>query len=495
MQTYLRSARAFGLVMLLSLLAANAIAWTQQTKPPASPEQKEFDANVKTYLDIHKKAFSKVPSIPKEVTDPALVMKHQTQLADAIRMARPNAKRGEIFTPAASSMITTALNQTLAGTNGAAARTAILGEGNPKTEATPVNLTVNATYPTTASRSTVPPSVLMVLPTLPKELEFRFVGRHLVLLDTQANIVVDFLLNAVSPAPAPAPANRTVQPTQSRTAVPAPAASTSTAKVTLKFAILGDTGTGTMPQFEIARKLEVTRTTFPFEFVIMLGDNMYGGENPNDFIKKFEKPYEPLLKAGVKFYAALGNHDEPDRQSAYKGFNMDGKRYYTFKPKDGVRFFALDSNYMDPKQLEWLEGELKASGSEWKIAFFHHPLYSSGTKHGSDLELRKALEPMLIKYGVDVVFAGHEHFYERIKPQQNIQHFILGSSAKLRKNGIAKNSPLTAKGFDTDYAYMVAEIVDDAMTFQTIARDGKVVDSGTFRRVERKLATTTAVTK
>jgi 3',5'-cyclic AMP phosphodiesterase CpdA len=255
----------------------------------------------------------------------------------------------------------------------------------------------------------------------------------------------------------------------------------------LKFAILGDTGTGGKQQYEVGQKLTATHSTFPFEFVLMLGDNMYGGENPKDFQAKFEKPYEALLKTGIKFYATLGNHDVPERQIVYKAFNMDGKRYYTFKPKNGIRFFALDSNYMDKKQLEWLETELKNSGSEWKIPFFHHPLYSSGEKHGPALELRKVLEPLLIKYGVDVVFAGHEHFYERVKPQNGIQYFILGNSAKLRKGGLARTE-ITAKGFDTDNAFMVAEILGDEMSFQTISRTGTVIDSGKFRRVERKAA-------
>ena len=254
----------------------------------------------------------------------------------------------------------------------------------------------------------------------------------------------------------------------------------------LKFAILGDTGTGSTPQFEIGKKAAEVHKTFPFEFVIMLGDNMYGGETARDFQNKFEKPFQALLSMGTKFYAALGNHDSPDRQIAYKLFNMDGKRYYTFKPKNGIRFFALDSNYMDTKQLEWLEGELKASGSEWKVVFFHHPIYSSGERHGPSIELRKVLEPLLVRNGVDVVFAGHEHFYERLKPQNGIQYFILGSSAKLRKEGILAKSELTAKGFDTDNAFMVAEISGDEMSFQAISKSGKVVDSGKFKRAERK---------
>jgi hypothetical protein len=283
--------------------------------------------------------------------------------------------------------------------------------------------------------------------------------------------------NIVEPRPATAPAATAT----------APAPET---QPELKFAILGDTGTGGKPQYEIGKRMTGLRTTFPFEFVIMLGDNMYGGESANDFKNKFEKPYQALLSAGVKFYASLGNHDEPERQIAYKLFNMGGERYYTFKPRDGVRFFALDSNYMDRKQLEWLEKELKNSGSEWKIAFFHHPLYSSGEKHGSDLELRKVLEPLLMSHGVDVVFAGHEHFYERLKPQNGIQYFILGSSAKLRKGSILKTE-IHAKGFDADNAYMIAEIKGDSMNFQAISRGGVVVDSGEFRRVERKTAVST----
>ena len=116
---------------------------------------------------------------------------------------------------------------------------------------------------------------------------------------------------------------------------------------------------------------------------------------------------------------------------------MNGERFYTFKPKDNVRIFALDSNYMDKTQLDWLEKELAASGSDWKIAFFHHPIYSSGGRHGSDEELRAQLEPLFLKYGVDAVFMGHEHFYERIKPQKGIYYFISGGAAKLREGNVS----------------------------------------------------------
>ena len=170
----------------------------------------------------------------------------------------------------------------------------------------------------------------------------------------------------------------------------------------IKFAVIGDTGTGDQHQRDVAKQLAERRAQFPFEFVIMMGDNLYGSENPRDFARKFEEPYAPLLKAGVKFYAALGNHDDPN-QRFYKPFNMNGERYYSFKPSltGGVRFFALDSNYMDKRQLDWLEKELAASGSDWKICFFHHPPYSSGETHGSSVVIREQLEPLFLKHGVD----------------------------------------------------------------------------------------------
>jgi hypothetical protein len=261
----------------------------------------------------------------------------------------------------------------------------------------------------------------------------------------------------------------------------------------VKFAIIGDSGTGSSSQYRVAEKLIASRGKFPYEFVLMMGDNLYSGSGPKDFAKKFEQPYKPLLDSGMKFYASLGNHDNPNERY-YKGFNMSGERFYTFKPKAGVRFFALDTNYLDKPQLEWLEKELSASGSDWKICFFHHPLYSSGGAHGSDAQLRQQLEPLFLKHGVDAVFAGHEHFYERIKPQKGIYYFTSGGAAKLRE-GDVKRSELTAKSFDTGYHFMLIEIAKNELHFQAISDEGKTVDSGTLPRFsdqdKKKLATPT----
>jgi predicted phosphodiesterase len=254
----------------------------------------------------------------------------------------------------------------------------------------------------------------------------------------------------------------------------------------VKFLVIGDSGTGDRAQFEVGAQIAKEYQRFKFDFAIMLGDNMYGAERPQDFLQKFEKPYKPLLDAGVKFYASLGNHDDPN-QRFYKPFNMNGERYYTYT-KGPVRFFVLDSNYMDEKQLDWLERELKASNDPWKIGYFHHPLYSSGARHGSEVDLRAQLEPLFLKYGVSVVFAGHEHFYERLHPQKGIAYFTSGGAAKLRHGNIVRG-PMTAVGFDTDRSFMIVEISGDELYFQTFSRVGKTVDSGSVARVKEPAAT------
>jgi len=170
---------------------------------------------------------------------------------------------------------------------------------------------------------------------------------------------------------------------------------------------------------------------------------------------------------------------------------MNGATYYAYK-KGNVHFFALDSNYMDPKQTAWIETQLREAGNGgWKICYFHHPLYSSARFHGPDIDLRKVLEPLFVKYGVDVVLSGHEHVYERMRPQQGIYYFIEGASGSLRAGNLAP-STMTAKGFDTDRSFMMIEIAGDDMYFQTTSRMGVAVDSGVIRRTIRPAPGATA---
>lgn len=250
----------------------------------------------------------------------------------------------------------------------------------------------------------------------------------------------------------------------------------------MKFAVFGDFGDASQREFDTVAQLVKAHSVFPFDIVPLTGDNLYGSERPQDFAKKFEQPFKPLLDAGVKFYGALGNHDARE-QRYYKLFNMDGKLYYSYKaPKQSVRFFALESGYMEPEQVKWIEDQLKSSSEDWKIAYFHHPLYSSGKTHGSDLDLRRVLEPLFVKYNVSVVFQGHDHVYERILPQMGIYYWVIGSGGRFREGDLDKRSAITAKGYDADNAFLLAEIDGDVMTFNAVSRRGLVVDSGMISR-------------
>jgi predicted phosphodiesterase len=247
----------------------------------------------------------------------------------------------------------------------------------------------------------------------------------------------------------------------------------------VKFAVIGDNGTGDRPEYDVGAQMARAHASFAFDTVIMLGDNMYGSQEPADFVRKFEQPYKALLDAGVQFFATLGNHDN-QLNRYYKPFNMGGEHYYSFAKKN-VRFFVLDTDSLDPKQMAWLEDALRRSVDEWKICYFHHPLYSDGGTHGSAVELRVVLEPIFLRYGVHVVFSGHEHFYERITPQKGIYYFISGAAGQLRR-GDVERAEFKAAAFDQDQSFMLVEIAGADLFFQAISRAGQIVDSGTIRR-------------
>jgi len=258
----------------------------------------------------------------------------------------------------------------------------------------------------------------------------------------------------------------------------------------VRFAAIGDSGRGDQPQYEVSAQMQAYRKVFDYDFVIMLGDNVYDGGTPEFYRQRFELPYKPLLDDGVKFYATIGNHDDPN-QPFYPPFNMGGERYYTFKPPslltraigtgDDVRFFMIDTERLDRPQLEWLDREMTRSESEWKIPVFHRPMYTSGRYARPAQIYRALLEPLFLKHGVKVGFSGHEHFYERIKPQQGITYFISGGAGSLRVADI-RPTGLTDVGFDRDYHFMLVEISGDELFYQAISRTGATIDSGVVRR-------------
>ena len=253
-----------------------------------------------------------------------------------------------------------------------------------------------------------------------------------------------------------------------------------------RFAVLGDFGTGGSDEFAVAAQMLETHHRSALDLVLTVGDNIYPNGSARHFVKHFEEPFAGLLKERVKFYAVVGNHDvEEGRkdQLGYPLFNMGGSNFYSISRGNGlVDFFMLDSTDFDSGQAYWVENSLRESRAKWKLVALHHPIYSSGKKHGSDMKLRKTLEPLLTRYHVQVVFAGHDHVYERTIPQQGIQYFITGAGGQIRRGDIDKNSPLRAASFDRDNSFMYLEVGEDEMSFKSISEKGEVVDSGVIKQ-------------
>ena len=252
----------------------------------------------------------------------------------------------------------------------------------------------------------------------------------------------------------------------------------------LRFIVFGDSGKGDTAQYELANMMVAHHWNQFYDTALMLGDNIYPDGNPADLQVKFERPYAQLLNRGVSFYASLGNHDVKkgrEAQMNYPKFNMGGRGYYSFVKGDGlVEFFALDSTRFEVRQRQWLEESLQGSQAKWKVAFFHHPLYSSAERHGSDFDLRAQLEPLFVKYSVDVAFAGHDHIYERVKPQQGVQYFVSGVGSKPRRGDLERDTPFFAAGNDEISSFISIEVTPDRFNFKTIDARGKVIDSGDF---------------
>jgi hypothetical protein len=250
----------------------------------------------------------------------------------------------------------------------------------------------------------------------------------------------------------------------------------------LRFAVLGDTGTGDASQRKVADMLwSYYSQDNRFKFALLLGDNLYAvTETASDYRAAFLDPYQKFLDARVEFHATLGNHDLP-AQVDFPPFGMGGKEHYSFTERN-VKFVCLNSNKpTDPDQLKWLDGELGSASTGWRICFFHHPLYSSGTHAGDSRQTRAALEDALVRNHVNVVFSGHEHFYERPTPQNGIQYFVSGAAAKLRRGDLAGAS-FTAFGWDREHSVMVVEIDGDTMYFQALGESGRTIDCGVLYR-------------
>jgi calcineurin-like phosphoesterase family protein len=473
-----RTVPALTLATLLSLAACSPTLPPTTAPPPADPTFEPLRTTLQAYIDqtqpYRKQAAQAQEQTPgKAQPTPAAaaaVRTRQNVLADALRTRlRPNAKQGEIFTPPMAAAIKHSLDAVFATER----RALILDELAEQNEGPPITRRPGINEELKAPR--VPPRLAEALPPLPKQLEYDFAGRTLVLRDVDADVVVDFLPDAL---PAPPPAGVPTTPAAviqggATSPLPMPALRGGTV-----FALIGDSGSGDQPQKQVAdAMLTYFNTARRFAFVLMLGDNLYD----DDYEGEFLEPYKALLDRGVKFYATLGNHDR-DLEQHFKPFNMQDRDRYSFD-EGNARFAAINSNHpADKAQLAWLDTAFASAGDKWRICFLHHPLYSSGQHAGEARDvIRPALESAFVRNRVNVVFSGHDHLYERVSAQQGVRYFVSGGGG--RSLYAIHPSEFDEVGV-SEHHFMVAEVAGDRLFFEAITQAQKLLDCGVIYRTE-----------
>lgn len=252
---------------------------------------------------------------------------------------------------------------------------------------------------------------------------------------------------------------------------------TSSASPLLRFAALGDVGTGNKGQHKVARAMEDYDRVNSLSLFLLAGDNIYEDGDIAKVGGAFEYPYRVFRQKSIPFYAVLGNHDlrtnNGEDQVRYRGYNMQG-RYYTFT-KELVQFFALDTNENASwsEQLAWLEDNLARSPATWKIVFGHHPVYSSGI-HGNTTQLVENLPPLFARYGVRLYLNGHDHNYERTKPIEGTTYLTCGAGAKLRPVGKSERTAYSV----AKLSFAAIEVYSDRLEILGIGTDGQIFDRG-----------------
>ncbi len=265
---------------------------------------------------------------------------------------------------------------------------------------------------------------------------------------------------------------------------------------TLTFCALGDSGwprrgdgAASPDQLAVARLLDAQRP----QLVLHTGDIIYLLGQPKSFDALFFRPYAATL-ARVPLFVTLGNHDVKTKNGAPAldeypyPTNQNGNRFYSFDAAN-VHFACLDSNeildceseekFLDTPQGKWLKGDLAAARSEWKLVWFHHPLYSVNAKgHKADEKtMRHVLQRFLDDAGVDIVLTGHDHFYHRSvrlrdgKPSdQGMIHIITGGGGAPLYEGEPKKKVLT-EAFASRYHIVRFDVDGLSMRVRAIGTD------------------------
>src|SRR5262245_30251212 len=185
---------AWAILITVAVVVATTGVAKQRGAVVANPDavtQQDFKKRIDAYVAVHNNAVKDVGAL-KETTDPAAIKAAQNALAQRIAAARADAKPGDIFTTDIRERFRELLAPHLKGEDGRDAKEIVKDDAPPT-----VPFKVNAAYPEGKPLPTVPAQLLLNLPPLPKEVEYRIIDKHLILRDTEANLIVDYMLNAI----------------------------------------------------------------------------------------------------------------------------------------------------------------------------------------------------------------------------------------------------------------------------------------------------------
>lgn len=255
--------------------------------------------------------------------------------------------------------------------------------------------------------------------------------------------------------------------------------------VLARFAVIGDYGIDSEAEARVARMVSGWNP----DFVITTGDNNYpSGEaatidaNIGKHYGRFIGNYRGAYGAGSpmnRFWPSAGNHDWDGAALApyLDYFTLPGNERYYDVVIGPVHLYAVDSDPREPDgnteestQARWLRTALASSSSCFDVVYFHHPAYSSGF-HGSSLSMRWPFE----SWGADVVFAGHDHVYERSKVG-GIRHITVGLSGN-EIYPFGAPIPESEMRFSTRRGALLAIAREDGISFQFFTDDGAEIDA------------------
>lgn len=249
----------------------------------------------------------------------------------------------------------------------------------------------------------------------------------------------------------------------------------------ISFGVLGDSGRtdGRGRQGDVVKRIVEHAD---HDLVIHTGDLVYPEGERKDYREAFFVPFAPLIE-NTPFYPSIGNHDvrADDAAPLLEAFHLptndaDGsERFYSFD-YGSVHFVCLDTSTSDlspgGEQASWLDRDLAAATAPWKVVFFHKSPFSEAL-HGDDGEVQKAFVPIFESYGVDIVFTGHDHNYQRFKPKGGVHYVVTGGGGtKLRR--VSRSDGLAA----AEVAYHFVHVTVDATTLRLEAVDvgGTILD-------------------